>query len=341
MTQNTREPADSVLQWVASSGPDDPHRPPLSVIVTIVGGSCALQRCLTALESQCRALSADVLVPFDPWCVGVEALQDRFGDVRFIPIPQEDLERTYLTETRTHGWYDLRRAVGLRHARGDIVAMTEDHAVPAGDWCERILEAHAESCAVIGGPIDNGIDRPLNWALYYCDFGRYGRPLIARDTAYVSDVNISYKRSALEATRDIWHDRYQETTLHWALAARGETMRLDPRPVVFQHRPPIGIGAALAERIEWGRVFAETRAARLSFVKRLLYALGAPLLPGLLAVRALRHMLRQKRALPVIIRILPLVLLLLNCWSIGEMIGYLVGPPAKGRSSSGALAGAG
>ncbi len=25
--------------------------------------------------------------------------------------------------------------------------------------------------AAIGGAIENGINRPLNWAVYYCDFG--------------------------------------------------------------------------------------------------------------------------------------------------------------------------
>jgi hypothetical protein len=96
-----------------------------------------------------------------------------------------------------------RSAVGLQLARGQIIAMTEDHAVPAADWIREIRAAHERPYAVIGGAIENAVDRPLNWALYYCDFGRNGRPMPAGEAESVSDVNVSYKREALNSIRDV------------------------------------------------------------------------------------------------------------------------------------------
>src|ERR1700681_5044734 len=94
--------------------------------------------------------------------------------------------------------HDELRARGLALARGYIVALIEDHGIPAPDWCAQILESHRQPFAVVGGAIENGIDRPLNWAVYYCDFLRYQNPLQEGTSAFASDANVSYKRSALE-----------------------------------------------------------------------------------------------------------------------------------------------
>jgi hypothetical protein len=212
--------------------------------------------------------------------------------------------------------------------------MTEDHAVPAADWVRQILAAHEQPFAVIGGAIENAVDRPLNRALYYCDFGRYGRPLERGEAAYVSDVNVSYKREALMAVQDVWRDSYHETTTHWTLRARGEVLYLDPRLVVYQQRPPISWVDALRERIEWGRIFAETRAARLSTRRRLLYAAGAPLLPAVLSARVWGHMRRQRLGAWRLFSTLLPAIVLLTGWVLGELAGYVSGPPRGAHDGS-------
>jgi hypothetical protein len=229
------------------------------------------------------------------------------------------------TDLLEHRFYDRRRAVGLALARAPLIAMTEDHAIPALDWCRRIIEAHEKPYAVIGGAIDNGVDAALNWAIYYCDFGRYGRPFPARLAEYASDVNISYKRSALEAIRDVWLSHYHETTVNWTLQSRGEEIFLDPSMVVYQHRPPVTFARAYRERIEWGRVFAETRVAACGRWQRVFYAACAPILPVLLLSRASLHMIRQRRSFKQMAKTLPLAALLLTGWALGELSGYIAG----------------
>ena len=297
----------------------------LSVIVTVVSGREALRGCLAALQSQIEEVEAETIVPYDDWSREIGELSREFPRVRF----HDDREPGEIRSR--HDLYDRRRAVGLALSRGRVVAMTEDHVVPAPDWIRRILAAHGQSHAVIGGAIENGIDRPLNWAWYYCDFGRYGRPFAEGPAAYASDVNVSYKREALESVRELWKNAYHETTVHWALRARGVELWLTPEAVVFQHRPRMGLGQAYRERIEWGRVFAETRVEEIGLRHRLLFLLGTPVLPCLLLWRVWGNMRRQRRTMRQMLTALPVAFFLLTGWALGELMGYAGGSSAKAR----------
>jgi hypothetical protein len=299
--------------------------PDLTIIITVVSGKDMVGRCLDALTPQVNFDEAEIIVPYDERAAGVGELSEDYPGVRFHFISDGEAALNDETDSLEHRFYDRRRAVGLALARAPLIAMTEDHAIPASDWCRRIIEAHRQPYAVIGGAIDNGADAALNWAIYYCDFGRYGRPFPGRLAEYASDVNISYKRSALEAIGDTWHSAYHETTVNWTLRSRGEEIFLDPSIVVYQHRPPITFAQAYRERIEWGRVFAETRVAACGRWQRVFYGACAPLLPVLLLSRVARHMIRQRRSIRQIAKTLPLAALLLTGWALGELSGYIAG----------------
>ncbi len=299
----------------------------LSIVITIVSGRAALRRCLDALATQPCPAEVEIIVPYDKWSSEVGDLVQEFPRILFHFYDDPGVASSPTIPARKHRLYDRRRAVGLQLARGRIIAMTEDHAVPAADWVKEIIAAHAQPYSVIGGAIENAVDRPLNWALYYCDFGRYGQPLPAGEAEYVSDVNVSYKREALNSIREVWSEAYHETTAHWALRSRGEVLYLDPRLVVYQRRPAIAWRQAYRERIEWGRVFAETRVTEIGFWRRLIYAAGAPVLPVLLSLRVWMRMRRQRRSPGQIIRTMPIACVLLTGWALGEMIGYVAGAP--------------
>jgi hypothetical protein len=299
----------------------------LTVLLTVVSGKEALRRCLKVLCPQMDFNDGEIIVPFDKWSSEVGSLASEFPEVTFHFIEDLGLAVSAGISAHQHRLYDRRRAVGLRLSRGRIIAMTEDHAQPAEDWCRQILEAHQKSYAVIGGAIENGVDRPLNWAWYYCDFGRYGRPFTNGETEYVSDINVAYKREFLETVRDVWHEAYHETTVHWAILESGNKLYLNDKMVVFQHRPPLSFADAMRERIDWGRIFAETRANKMGIPQRLMFAAGTIFLPPLLLGRVIKNMFRQNRTLQQTAKVLPLTLLLLIGWSWGELIGYLIGEP--------------
>ena len=125
----------------------------------------ALRRNLGVLCRQARHSEAEIIVPYDRESADVMSLASSFPEVRFVRVDDTLGAPTCTQETEMeHRLYDRRRAAGLEQARGRIIALTEDQAVPADDWCERILAVHAErpDLKVIGGAIENEVDEAIN-----------------------------------------------------------------------------------------------------------------------------------------------------------------------------------
>lgn len=300
----------------------------LSVVVTVVDGGETLVRCLAALARQVNPPTLEIIVPYDESVPGMAPVVAKFPTFHFLPIGQVDTRRPKDGPAGQHELFDRRRSAGLARARGQLVAIVEDRGVPRPDWARTLVEEHEKlPYAVVGGGVENGRDRTLNWAVYFCDFGRYQLPFQAGPREYVTDVNIGYKRRALDQTRELWKDRYHETTVHWALIRAGETLYLSDRFAVDQMRDNLSVGRLVGERVGWGRLFAYTRAREIGVVKRWLLAATAPLLPLVLFYRLARHQAAKRRTLGKFVTASPAVFLLLATWSLGEMIGYLTGKP--------------
>lgn len=300
----------------------------LSVVVTIVDGGEALAHCLHALADQVDPPELEVLVPWDDSVAGMNELSTRFQVFQFLPLGTLTTERPLSSEAGQHELFDRRRAAGLSAATGDVIAVVEDRGRPRADWARTMVTLHERlPHVVIGGAIENGRDATMNWAVYFCDFGRYQRPFEAGPRQWVSDVNIGYKRRGLDATRDLWRARYHETTVHWALLRAGETLYLTPELVVDQMRGRLRLGALIGERFAWGRLFAYTRAREVSAAKRIALAVLAPLLPVLLLMRHARLQIQKGVRLKEFVQASPVVLVLLVAWSLGEAAGYLTANP--------------
>lgn len=299
--------------------------PRLSVVVALISGRPEhLETCLTALTQQADPPAMEIVVPCDKRVGDVSRFRARFPAVHFIPSAEKSAGGNS-DWSREH--HDELRALGLQHARGEIVALTEDHCKVGERWCATLVREHAASHAAIGGAIENGTDRLLNWALYFCDFGRYQNPIRRGPATYVSDCNISYKRTALENVAAMWKEAYHEASINWALQKQGETLWLCPEMVVWQQREKMSLTAALRERYVWGRSYAGTRVAESEPGKRLFYAAFSFLLPALLLARMGANVLRKRRHVTRFVLAFPYAILLTVAWSVGEFIGYVTGRP--------------
>lgn len=302
--------------------------PPLSVVVAIVSDTTGhpdtvhLAPCLEALVRQPLASQTEIVVPFHPTTRGIAALRSRFPQVNFVEVT--DL-KTYTGRSGSREHHDELRARGLAVARGEIVALIEDHGIVSPDWGTRLLEAHAAPVAAVGGAIENGIDRPLNWAVYYCDFLRYQNPLPAGDTAIVSDANVAYKRSAVESIRPIWQEIFHEASVTAALRSRGQVQVLSPAAVLHQHRQGLSLRSALRERFVWGRSYAATRARLARPSQRAFWAFFSPALPLLMVARMTQMAREKRRTWSAFLNALPFTCALAIGWSCGEWVGYVTG----------------
>lgn len=300
----------------------------MSVVVGLISGKKDdLERCLRALHTQTLAMPLEIIVPFDDPCAEVATLQRDFPAVKFQRAEGLDTREARAGASREH--HDTLRTIGIRAASGDVIALTEDHAHTAKTWCEEMvaaLERHPKAAAV-GGAVDCDSAHTLNWAVWFCDFGRYQNPLPEGRAEFVSDSNVAYRRSALEKVAETWKDDYHETAVHWAMVAAGFELCTTPRVVVWQARRGLTLGAALRERYVWARSFAGTRARMDGGVKRWIWAAVSPLLPALMTWRLAKTALQRGAYKMQFVRALPLIVLLQSVWAVGEFIGYITADP--------------
>ncbi len=311
---------------MSDSGFDSKADCELSVIVTVVDGGETLERCLRALAAQADSPRLEVIVPYDDTIPEVAALAAEFPGFRFLSLGTIEAAGDSRNPYWEHVRYDCRRSGGLRAAQGALLAMVEDRGAPRPDWARTMVRLHAaHHHGAIGGAVECRSPGAWGRAVFVCDFGRYEPPLSVDDPEFLSDINICYKRAALESVRELWQERYQEASVNWALRARGAGLLLSSEAVVVQQRDRLELARLLAERLHWGRTFGQVRVEGSAPWKALLYSAALPLLPPLLFVRHLRAEHRKGRTLPQLVELSPALLLLLNAWSFGECVGYLEG----------------
>jgi hypothetical protein len=301
--------------------------PVLSVVVTVVDGGDALRGLLEALALQQGAPAMEVLVAWDDTIPDVAALAPRYPGVRFIAMGPVATARPATSAAGRHELYDRRRSAALPHASGELIGILEDRAWPRADWAATMVRLHHElPHGVIGGAIAPGTRDLLNWSVWAVDYGRYAPPFEPGPRQWVSDVNVCYKRRCIEATRDIWRDRYNEARVHWDLAGRGEVLYLTPAAVVDFHTGYRSLPALLPERFHWGRLFGHVRAGEASLLGRARLVVAGPAVPLVLFIR---HAAVQRRLgnTATFARAAGRVFALLVAWTAGELWGALTGRP--------------
>jgi Glycosyl transferase family 2 len=157
----------------------------LSVIVTCTQPWPEVRGCLERLVPQVRAGEIELIVA-DGSAAGLDA---------------KAAERVRWLRSPDRGPHELRLA-GLVEARGDVVAITEDHCDVAPDWCEKMLDAHGRypDAVAIAGPVANGATgRMMDRASFFLVHGRNvpehgGRP---DDWFPPAGSNVSYKREQI------------------------------------------------------------------------------------------------------------------------------------------------
>ncbi len=309
--------------------------PQLSVVLVICSDTTDAELDLSILEGNLAALHAqvapptlEIIVPYAAPAAGIEALQKSYPDVIFRPIP--DLSTYQGAGSREH--HDELRSRGLAEARGETVALLEDHGYPDRNWARNMWAVHQRDCAAVGGAIENDIDRPLNWAVYFCDFFRYHNPVPAGASQLASDVNVSYKRAALNSIRPLLFPSFRETAVNQVLLERGQRILLSPEVIIRQTRKNLRLGGALRERFIWGRSYAGGRSREIG-EKRLILGILCPILPALLIFRIARTVFERRRLVGAFLKSLPLLVPLTISWSLGELVGYFTARPAVDKAA--------
>jgi hypothetical protein len=224
------------------------------------------------------------------------------------------------------------RAKGVALARGEIVAITEDHCTPAPDWPREVVAAHERHPDMVGiaGAVANGsTGNPWDWANFLMTFADHMRPLPSGDTCRAPSVaNGSVKRAAAGIPADPAPGWF-EIGLQADLMEAGKVTR-DGGPLVTHIQSQGGGWATLVAHFHNGRACTGIRSERpgLGAVRAEARRLASR---PLLLVRELRHALAQRPPLEgkaaAGARLVPVIAL---AHTAGELTGLLAGP---GRSA--------
>jgi hypothetical protein len=166
---------------------DELTAPPISVVLATTEPWPDLARCLAALGPQVAALGGEIIVG-DGHGDALDAIEAaKHPELRLIRMPGASV-------------FEL-RARAIDAARGEVIAITEDHCVVGGDWCAEILRGFAchPAALALTGPVANGsTERFVDRGNYLFTFGFCMGPcnLAQRERCPVI-ANVAYRRRAL------------------------------------------------------------------------------------------------------------------------------------------------
>src|SRR3954471_5589927 len=221
---------------------------------------------------------------------------------------------------------------GCYHAaRGEILAITEDHCYVAPDWIERILDLHRRypEAGAIGGAVLNNTDEKLvDWAAFFLTQAPFMPPLANGVAERISGpANVSYKRYILDRLGGDEENGVIDF-LELPAALEGEELVADDSIRVRHNQSQGLVGTSLAE-FDNGRTIAGYRRREMTRGDWLRIA-SAPLLPSYRAVRQMR-IVRSKQmpdgmTTARMAKALPAHLWFQYCAMAGELLGYAAGP---------------
>jgi hypothetical protein len=218
------------------------------------------------------------------------------------------------------------RALAVPAARGDVVAMTEDHCVARERWCERMLRAHEAhpDIAAICGPVENGAtDTLMDWASFLMTFATFMPPIVedARDRV-PPPVNLSYKRWALPEREP--RPGWMEVHLIREVIDEGG-LALDPSPLVA-HVQRTTYWGSIRDHFHNGRTTTGLASEGRSW-SELRRELRWRFRLALVLFRSTWTAMGRRGRLPRGARAsLPIVFLLCCSHAAGEWVGLLAGP---------------
>jgi hypothetical protein len=280
----------------------------LSVVVAAWPDSRGLIECLQSICSQSDDRTEVILVSLSH---ASSEITNRFPRVRWLTAPVGSMI--------PHLW-----SLGMDVAEGSIVAITTTHFEPAADWIARVGQAHARlEAAGIGGriapPRGGGA---ASWATYFLRYSNYLGCIHEQAVSEIAGDNASYKREALVAHRAAWHDGFWEPEFHRLLRADGKTLAFVPGIRVTQ-RASFSIGSFCRQRFAHGRRFGQARVRSTHLLMRLARVVTSPLIPVAVLGKILWRVGRSGCHFGALLRCLPVLILFVFAWTLGETWGYL------------------
>ena len=289
-------------------------RPSASVIVASGAGGDFLFRCLVSIREQVAKGGGEIVVVDRRGEATRQRIAREFPEVHVVAAPGP----------RRPSVPQMRR-IGVEVARGDIVAILEEHCTAPSHWFETIVGSLARADAAIGGPIlDSEFTRLRDWCVYFSEYHNFLPSWRDGERFMLNGANIAYWRAKLLRHRDVLDSGYWEVVVHPHLSREGAFRAIDAMGV--HHTGPFDYGYYLRQRYLLSRVWGGTEKDHAPLVRRAIHVLAGPIFPLFLFGRVTRRVLEQDRRVGKYLAALPLLVPVWVAYSWGEWLGYVLGP---------------
>lgn len=281
-----------------------------SVVVASFRGNDLLRDCLDSLRPQCAQTGAELV------------LSRSFADGEELPLRlRAGLE---LVRCASGSTLPVLRGRGLARAKGDWIALVEDHCVAEDGWLEALRAEATSEVQILGGSMGNAQRaRGVDCGAFFAEYGFYGGgPAQRAGPPPITQANAAFHRSVVDVVSRWAQEGHWEDVIHGRLYDTGHQFRSVPGARMLQNQR-YHLGSYSRDRFQHGRLYGSLRGERIPGWKRAGLLLGMPFLPTLLAVRILQSVDEEERH--YLLKGLPTMLVFLTAWSFGEAIGYVVG----------------
>jgi hypothetical protein len=256
-----------------------------------------------------------VLVTSSPNGSACEQLEEHFHSLKLVDVPSMvPLGRA--------------RAEGVKAAAAPFVFIMETHAYPDPQLAEKLTAAlSGEWSHAVPGFRNANPDTGLSWVGFLSDYGGWAQTLPAGETEKAPAHNAAFRRSVLlEFGERLEHVLTFGDELHLTLRARGHKSYFEPAAGI-QHVNLNRFRPFVRERYLAGALIGGYRSARWSFIRRMVYVFGSPLIPIVTLSRIQKGVREIARSQSLPAGTFPAIVLGAMVKAAGEMRGYLLGPP--------------
>lgn len=204
--------------------------PLISVIIPSYNSEKTIKGCLDSLIDQSYSAEYEIILVDSSMDSTPQIVQSNFPNIKFIHLDQR-------TDPGTA------RNIGIKEAKGDLLAFIDSDCIAARDWIERIRNAHQSLYNVIGGAINNGNDKSdlVAWAGYISEFREFLPEQCRREVTHIPTCNISYKKNIFTKFGMFQGEYYPQEDLvyNYNLSKNGEKILLDPAIQICHHHRSI------------------------------------------------------------------------------------------------------
>ncbi len=191
-----------------------------SIVIASYNSAKTIRRCLQSLRELQTARTYETFV--------VDSGNDATADIVRSEFPEVQLIK--LAKKTPPG---SARNLGIRRARGELLAFIDSDCMADPDWLDQIVRSMEEhGVNIVYGALKNGTPwNPVGTTAFYIEFNEFLPGSRRRFSQIFLGGNLGIRKSVFERHGVYYNDfvASEDTLLAWELVQRGEKILFDPR----------------------------------------------------------------------------------------------------------------